>query len=128
MIQSPSTEDSTPRTAGKDAKGKFAKGNRLGRGNPLAGRAAKIRAAVLKASTPEDVKAIAQRLIDGAKSGDLAFIREWLDRTIGKPHQETTQHIDDQRAMATDAEREAENARLLADMQAALAPRNGQAL
>jgi hypothetical protein len=66
-----------PARYGHDTRGKFAKGNKLGRGNPLAGRAAKIRAALLKASTPDDVKTIAQRLIDGAKSGDLAFIREW---------------------------------------------------
>lgn len=108
---------------GKDARGKFAKGNKLGRGNPLAGRAAKIRAALLKASTAEDVKLIAQRLIDGAKAGDLAFIREWLDRTIGKAHQELTHHVDNQLALTNEAEREAENARLLADMRAALAPK-----
>ncbi len=105
---------------GQDQRGRFAKGNHLGRGNPLAGRAAKIRAALLKASTPEDVRIIAQRLIDGAKSGDLAFIREWLDRTIGKPHQEATHHIDNQMALTSDAEREAENARLLEDLQAAM--------
>ena len=105
---------------GQDTKGRFAKGNRMGRGNPLAGRAAKIRAALLKASTQEDVTIIARQLIEGAKSGDLAFIREWLDRTIGKAHQELTHHVDNQMALTTDAEREAENARLLTDMRTAL--------
>jgi len=76
---------STLGTNGKDASGRFAKGNRLGRGNPLAGRAAKIRAELLRLSTSADVKAICRKLIDGAKGGDLAFIREWFDRTAGKP-------------------------------------------
>jgi hypothetical protein len=70
---------------GKDSAGRFAKGNKLGRGNPLAGRAAKIRAILLKALTPADAKAIAAELVTKAKTGDLAYIRELLDRTIGKP-------------------------------------------
>ena len=78
---------STHGTNGQDGRGRFAPGNKLGRGNPLAGRAAKIRAQLLKGATPADVKAIVKKLIDGAKAGDLAFIREWLDRVIGKPAQ-----------------------------------------
>jgi hypothetical protein len=115
-------DPSTHGRNGQDRKGRFTRGNRLGRGNPLAGRAAKIRAMLLKASTPEDVKVIAQRLIEGAKAGDLAFIREWLDRTIGKAHQELTHHVDNSLSLTTDAERDAENLRLLADLQAALSP------
>lgn len=65
--------------------GKFAKGNKLGRGNPLAGRAAKIRAILLKELKPADAKAIAAKLIAQAKGGDMQAIREILDRTIGKP-------------------------------------------
>jgi hypothetical protein len=79
--------NSTPLTHGdngKDDRGRFAPGNRLGRGNPLAGRAAKIRAELLRASKPADVKEICRKLIEGAKRGDLAFIREWFDRTAGK--------------------------------------------
>jgi hypothetical protein len=70
---------------GLDARGRFAKGNKLGRGNPLAGRAAKIRADLLRATTLEDRQIIARKLIDGARSGDLAFIREFYDRTGGRP-------------------------------------------
>jgi hypothetical protein len=65
---------------GKDAAGRFAKGNKLGRGNPLAGRGAKIRAILLRALTPADTKAIAAELVKNAKAGDLA-IRKLLDRT-----------------------------------------------
>jgi hypothetical protein len=70
---------------GKDAKGRFVPGNKLGRGNPLAGRAAAIRAVLLLKLTPKDAGTIAEKLISMAISGDLAAIREILDRTIGKP-------------------------------------------
>jgi hypothetical protein len=74
-------------TNGKDANGRFAAGNKLGKGNPLAGRAAKIRAILLKSVTKQDAKAIADKLIELSRGGDLAAIRELLDRTIGKPAQ-----------------------------------------
>lgn len=78
---------STHGADGKDVEGRFAKGNKLGKGNPLAGRAAKIRAVLLKKLTPTEAESIADVLIKQAKSGDLAAIRELLDRTIGKPAQ-----------------------------------------
>jgi hypothetical protein len=69
------------------AGGKFAKGNRLGQGNPLAGRAAKIRAVLLKKFTPSQAGEICDVLITMAKGGDIAAIRELFDRTAGKPSQ-----------------------------------------
>lgn len=85
MSEIPSTHGSNgdARTPG----GKFAKGNKLGRGNPLAGRAARIRATLLKELKPADAKEIGAMLIVMAKAGDMAAIRELLDRTIGKPAQ-----------------------------------------
>ena len=69
---------------GRDSRGRFQPGNKLGRGNPLAGRAAKIRAILLEAMSEERATALAEKLIDMALSGDLASIRELLDRTVGK--------------------------------------------
>jgi hypothetical protein len=83
MSEQPSTHGSNGDDRGNN--GRFRTGNKLGRGNPLAGRAARIRAILLKALTPTDAKAIAAKLIAQAKGGDLAAIRELLDRTIGKP-------------------------------------------
>jgi hypothetical protein len=80
-MSAPSTHGNSGRTPG----GRFATGNKLGRGNPLAGRAAKIRAELLRASKRGDIREICRKLIDGAKAGDLAFIREWFDRTAGRP-------------------------------------------
>lgn len=78
----PSTHGSNGRTAG----GRFAPGNREGRGNPLAGRAARIRAKLLK-TKPADIDLIIAKLVEKAKGGDLASIHEFLNRTIGKPVQ-----------------------------------------
>lgn len=80
-MNSPSTQGSD----GRDARGRFAPGNKSGRGNPLAGRAAKIRAVLLRKLTTRQANAIADVLIRRARDGDLAAIRELLDRTIGKP-------------------------------------------
>jgi len=75
-----------PRVDGaRDRRGRFATGNKCGRGDPLAGRAAKIRAVLLQALTPAATKRIARKLLEKAEDGDLAYIRELLDRTIGKP-------------------------------------------
>jgi hypothetical protein len=73
---------------GRDPKtGKFLPGNRHGRGNPLAGRAAAIRAELLQVLTPAKARKIALQLIAKAEQGELPYVRELLDRTIGKPAQ-----------------------------------------
>ena len=78
------TSPSTHGPDGRTARGTFAPGNKLGKGNPLAGRAAKLRARLLRKVTADDFDAIADKLIAMAKGGDLAAIRELYDRTIGK--------------------------------------------
>lgn len=70
---------------GRDGHGRFAKGNRISRGNPLARRVARLRAALVRAVTPEDIAAVVEALIEKARSGDVAAARELLDRTLGKP-------------------------------------------
>jgi hypothetical protein len=79
-----SSHPSTHGGNGQGRNGRFLSGNKLGRGNPLAGRAAKLRAVLLRALTPSDMKAIADRLVVMAKKGDLAAIKELFDRTIGR--------------------------------------------
>lgn len=89
MTPTPAPDDPSPprvdRGDGKDAKGRFAPGNRLGRGNPLAGRAAKLRAELLAAITPQTIRAVVDRIVELALQGDLAACREVLDRCLGKP-------------------------------------------
>ena len=70
---------------GRDRSGRFAPGNRLGRGNPFNKRACELRSALLAAVTPEDVQAIAAALLKQAKAGDIAAARELLNRLLGTP-------------------------------------------
>lgn len=70
---------------GRGPGGRFATGNRLGRGSPLAGRAAKLRAALLASVSDEDIREIAATLVQKAKEGDLPAIAQLLDRVLGKP-------------------------------------------
>ena len=65
--------------------GRFLPGHGGGPGNPHAQRVHRLRAALLSAVTPEDVKEIVYKLVSMAKQGDIAAIKELLDRTIGKP-------------------------------------------
>ena len=84
MITTPSTHGSSGNGDGRDPKGRFAPGNKLGRGNPLAGRAAKIRAVLMRKLTDKVVDELADVVLGMARGGDLAAFRELLDRTQGK--------------------------------------------
>ncbi|HPM84240.1 MAG TPA: hypothetical protein PLF81_26230 [Candidatus Anammoximicrobium sp.] len=68
---------------GRTARGTFAKGNAGGPGNPHAKRVARLRSALLRAVTPEDIKAIIRKLVESAKSGDVPAAREVLSRLFG---------------------------------------------
>ena len=70
---------------GRDRSGRFAPGNRGGPGNPLAGKIAKLRAALIEAVSDDDIRDIARALIASAKGGDTRATKELLDRTIGRP-------------------------------------------
>jgi len=75
-----------PNGDGRDAStGRFVVGNRAGRGNPLAARVAALRKALFDAVTEEDIAAAVKALVTQAKNGDVAAIRELLDRVTGRP-------------------------------------------
>ena len=75
-----------PSADGRDGRtGRFLAGNRAGRGNPQARRVAALRAVLLREVTGDDLRAVVRALIDKAKRGDVAAIREVLDRAVGKP-------------------------------------------
>jgi hypothetical protein len=67
--------------------GRFAKGNKGGPGNPFTKKVNQLRSALLRASTPKDVKEVMAALLKEAKAGDVAAAKEWLDRTVGKAPQ-----------------------------------------
>jgi hypothetical protein len=70
---------------GRDAGGRFAKGNAGGPGNPFARQVAGLRRALLAAVTEEDMEVVARRLVAQAVEGDIAAARLLLSYTLGKP-------------------------------------------
>lgn len=72
---------------GRDKSGRFASGNRAGKGNPLARKVQQLRTAMVDAVSDADVKEIIAALVTAAKAGDVTAAREILDRTVGKPAQ-----------------------------------------
>ena len=73
-----------PSPNGRTARGRFAKGNPGGPGNPYARRVADLRAALLESVTEQDIRAVARALVKRAKEGEIPAIRELLDRLMGK--------------------------------------------
>jgi hypothetical protein len=74
-----------PRTSGRAANGRFAKGNPGGPGNPFARQVAGFRQEFMAAVTGDDIAVIVRSLIDKAKAGDVAAARLVLQYTLGKP-------------------------------------------
>ena len=72
--------------AGRDPEsGRFLRGNRCGHGSPLAGKAAKLRAALFRAVGTTDISEIIAALIDKARHGDTVAARIILAYTLGDP-------------------------------------------
>src|SRR5262245_3164172 len=74
-----------PVAEGRDASGRFSKGNQGGPGNPHGRRVAELRTAFLRAATPERMQQLAEALFQRAALGDLDALRLFLAYTIGKP-------------------------------------------
>ena len=81
MSDAPSTNGSNGRATG----GRFAPGNKGGPGNPHARRVARLRAVLLKTVKPADLREVVAALLTQAKGGDVASIRELLQRLLGPP-------------------------------------------
>ncbi len=81
MIDTPSD----PFVDGRDARGRFTKGNPGGPGNPHARRVAALRSTLIREVTKDDIRAIVRRLIDLAKEGDIQAAREVFSRVLGRP-------------------------------------------
>src|SRR5579871_3492110 len=70
---------------GRDARGRFAKGNPGGPGNPFARHVARLRSALVACVSEEDIRRIAQDLLAHAKLGYLPAIRILFLYVLGKP-------------------------------------------
>lgn len=69
------------------AGGRFQRGNKAACGHkkPHAAKVSQLRAALLEAVNPEDIRAVIDALVAEAKKGNVAAAREILDRAVGKP-------------------------------------------
>ena len=76
-----------PSPNGRDGRGRFAPGWKGGPGNPHAAQVARLRAEMLDAVTPDDMRAIVSRLVELARGSDVRAIKEVLDRTLGRPQE-----------------------------------------
>ena len=72
---------------GRDARGRFAPGNRASRGNPHAKRVNRLRSMLLQDVSDADLRAITRKLIEEAKAGNVKAALGLFDRLFGKPHQ-----------------------------------------
>jgi hypothetical protein len=70
---------------GRDSRGRFAKGNRGGPGNPFARQVASLRKALLDAVSEDDMREVARALIERARSGDPAAAKLLFQYVLGKP-------------------------------------------
>jgi hypothetical protein len=74
-----------PPANGRDADGRFTRGNPGGPGNPFARRVAALRQALLRTVTDEDVQDLAARLLESARAGDMAAMKLLLGYVLGRP-------------------------------------------
>ncbi len=69
---------------GRDAAGRFVRGNAGGPGNPHGGTVARLRSVLLDEVTDDDLRAVVRALVEAAKAGNIPAAREVLDRTLGR--------------------------------------------
>lgn len=69
----------------RDVKGRFAKGTERGPGRPPGTHVQSLRNALLQEAKPADMKAVARKLIELAREGDVAAAKLILDRLLGPP-------------------------------------------
>jgi len=75
---------STIGTYGHDERGRFTAGNRGGPGNPHARKVARLRSAMLRAVSKQDIAEVIQTLVRRAKGGDTAAAKLLLERVLGQ--------------------------------------------
>jgi hypothetical protein len=83
--QRPSEQRAADHRKDRDAKGRFAAGNRGGPGNPFARHLAELRKELFDAAETDAVCDVARKMIERACSGDVAAAKLVLQYTLGRP-------------------------------------------
>src|SRR5579871_1115768 len=84
-IPPPACKRTESKASGRDAEGRFAAGNKFAVGNPFARRMATLRSAMLEAVTENDLKACVRKMVELAKSGDVAACKLLMEYVVGRP-------------------------------------------
>src|SRR5919201_518145 len=91
MSTAPTSNGNTPeahertKAEGRDARGRFVKGNAGGPGNPFAGQTARLRRVLLEEISEADLRQVVFTLVLRAKAGNLHAIKLVLQYAVGKP-------------------------------------------
>ena len=88
MNPTPTPAPVAENTTGRDATGRFTKGNPGGPGNPYYRRQAELKRMLLASVTDADIQSVMQVLLGLARGGDLAAIKLYLQYAAGKPARE----------------------------------------
>jgi hypothetical protein len=117
-----SDEAQATMNSGRDTRGRFARGNVGGPGNPFARRVAELRMVLVETVTDDELRIVAGQLMVKAKFGELAAIKLLFQYVLGKPAATVdpdTLDLDEldlyRRAPTPEQFREASNERLPAD-------------
>lgn len=86
-------EDKSPLPGQDPLTGRFQKGHKLAKGNPLGSEAVKLRVWLLKQVKQKDWKAIQTALVDKAKAGDMKAIQIIFSYALGKPLQQVDMNV-----------------------------------
>lgn len=70
---------------GRASNGRFVPGYKGGPGNPHAAQVSKLRSAMLRAVSEEDIQGIVQKLVELARDGNVRAAQEVLSRCLGRP-------------------------------------------
>ena len=76
-----------PPDPARSTDGRFAPGNKLGKGNPLARRSHELRKALVESADADAVREVGRKLKEFALEGDVSAAKLWLEYTVGKPVQ-----------------------------------------
>lgn len=84
-VEADTPPSSTANTDERDGAGRFKPGNKVAVGNAGPSKAGQYRKAFQEAVTLEDMKAVATKVLESAKKGDIQAARFIADYTLGKP-------------------------------------------
>jgi hypothetical protein len=85
MNAAPTSAPETTSANHRDTTGRFGNGNDLASNIPYARHVASLRTALAEAVTPDDLRAIAARLVEASRNGDKTATKLLFQYVIGKP-------------------------------------------